>query len=56
MEIRKAVIFGATGATGRQIARELLRRDIRTRVVSRSRTNLEGAFGGMDVEIGPRKK
>jgi nucleoside-diphosphate-sugar epimerase len=51
MEIRKAVIFGATGATGRQIARELLRRNIKTRVVSRSRSNLEGAFGGMNVGI-----
>ena len=50
MEIRKAVIFGATGATGKQIARELLRRDIKTRVVSRNRSNLEGAFGGMAVE------
>jgi uncharacterized protein YbjT (DUF2867 family) len=51
MEIRKAAIFGATGATGKCIARELLRRDIKTRVVSRRQSNLEGAFANMGVEL-----
>lgn len=41
MEIRKAVIFGATGAMGKALARELRTRGIRTRVVSRSHSNLE---------------
>jgi len=50
MEGRKAVIFGATGATGRVIAQELLDRDIAVRVVSRSSTHLERDFGHTSAE------
>jgi len=50
MQGRKAVIFGATGATGRVIAQELLDRDIAIRVVSRSSTNLERDYGHTDAE------
>jgi len=50
MEGRKAVIFGATGATGRVIANELLDRDIAVRVVSRSGANLERDFGHTAAE------
>jgi len=51
MHIRKAVIFGAAGATGRPIARELLRRGIQVRVVSRNRGRLDRAFQGTGAEI-----
>jgi len=51
MDGMKAVIFGATGATGRVIAQELLDRDISVRVVSRSRTNLERDFGHTSAEL-----
>lgn len=51
VELGNAAIFGATGATGRVIASELLRRGVRTRVVSRSEENLQRDFGAMDVEI-----
>ena len=50
MEGQKAVIFGATGATGRVIAHELLDRDIAVRVVSRNGANLERDFGHTEVE------
>lgn len=50
MQGRKAVIFGATGATGRVIAQELLDRDIAVRVVSRSSTHLERDFGHTAAE------
>ncbi len=50
LPIRKAVIFGATGATGKPIAEELLKRGIKTRVVSRSLQNLKRAFETTDVE------
>ncbi len=51
MEIRKAAIFGATGVTGRMIARELLGRHIAVRAVSRSEPRLAESFGKSDVEI-----
>jgi nucleoside-diphosphate-sugar epimerase len=44
VQIRKAVIFGATGATGKWIGSELAGRGIAVRVVSRNRTNLERVF------------
>ncbi len=44
MQIRKAVIFGATGATGKWIGAELARRGIAVRVVSRSREHLSRNF------------
>lgn len=50
MQIDKAVVLGATGCTGFYITRELLRRQIHVRVVSRSRENLEDRFSGLDVE------
>jgi nucleoside-diphosphate-sugar epimerase len=50
MEIRKAAIFGATGATGREIGRELARRGIAVRAVSRDRRNLERDFPGNAAE------
>ncbi|MCB9846812.1 MAG: NAD(P)H-binding protein [Phycisphaeraceae bacterium] len=50
MEGRKAVIFGATGATGRVIAQALLDREIALRVVSRSATHLERDFGHTGAE------
>lgn len=50
MEGWKAVIFGATGATGRVIAHELLEREIAVRVVSRNDANLERDFGHTSAE------
>ena len=40
MDIGKAVVFGTTGATGRNITAELVARGIAVRVVSRSEQNL----------------
>ncbi|MFN8005961.1 MAG: NAD(P)H-binding protein [Terriglobia bacterium] len=51
MNLKTAVIFGATGATGLPIARELLKRRIKTRVVSRNSSRLEERFKGLDVQI-----
>jgi nucleoside-diphosphate-sugar epimerase len=45
MIIQKPAVLGATGATGKAIARELATRGLVTRVVSRNRTKLEAAFG-----------
>jgi len=45
--IRKAAIFGATGAIGPQIAAELERRGVPFRVVARNRARLEKAFDAM---------
>ncbi|MEJ2082590.1 MAG: NAD-dependent epimerase/dehydratase family protein [Acidobacteriota bacterium] len=53
MQIDKAAVLGATGATGFYLTRELLRRQIHVRVVSRSREHLEARFRGLDVEIVP---
>jgi len=44
-------IVGATGATGIHLARELRRRGVGVRVVSRNRARLESAFAALDVEI-----
>jgi nucleoside-diphosphate-sugar epimerase len=52
IEIRRAVIFGATGATGKHIARELVARKIPVRAVSRSEASLKVAFGA-GIEIFP---
>lgn len=51
MQIEKAAVLGATGCTGFYLTRELLRREIHVRVVSRSRDNLEERFRGLDVEM-----
>jgi nucleoside-diphosphate-sugar epimerase len=51
MEIRKVALFGATGVMGKCIARELLRRNIQARVVSRSQSNLQRTFMDMSVEL-----
>jgi nucleoside-diphosphate-sugar epimerase len=48
--MEKVAIFGATGATGRELVRELRRRGIAVRAVSRSERNLERDFGELDVE------
>lgn len=45
--IRKAAIFGAAGAIGPAVARELELRGIPFRVVGRSRAKLEKSFAGM---------
>jgi len=46
----QAAILGATGPTGRRLARELRGRGVAVRVVSRSYANLARAFDGLDVE------
>jgi nucleoside-diphosphate-sugar epimerase len=46
-------IVGATGPTGRQLARELVGRGWRVRVVARRREGLERALAGVEVEIVP---
>ncbi len=53
MKIEKAAVLGATGATGFYLTRELLRRQIHVRVVSRTREHLETRFSGLDVEVVP---
>jgi nucleoside-diphosphate-sugar epimerase len=45
--IEKAAIFGAAGATGREVGAELNRRGIPFRAVGRNRGKLEAAFRGM---------
>jgi nucleoside-diphosphate-sugar epimerase len=47
---RLAVIIGATGPTGIQLARELLLRGDRVRVVSRRTENLQATFIDLEVE------
>jgi hypothetical protein len=42
MEIRRALLFDATGATGREIGRELARRGIGVHAVSRDRSYEDG--------------
>jgi short subunit dehydrogenase-like uncharacterized protein len=51
MEITRAAILGATGVTGKYIARELVRRGVSTRVVSRSSSRLQAAFQRYGCEI-----
>ncbi len=53
MQIDKVAVLGATGATGFYLTRELLKRQIQVRVVSRSREHLETRFRGLDVEVVP---
>lgn len=53
MQTTRALVLGATGATGKNITRELVRRGIEVRVSSRSRDRLEQAFEGLPVEIYP---
>jgi nucleoside-diphosphate-sugar epimerase len=45
-----AAVIGATGPTGKHLARELVRRGVDVRVISRSDENLERAFAGLDVQ------
>ena len=49
MQIGKAAVLGATGVTGREIVRELVRRQIPVRAVSRRAGNLERDFGNEDA-------
>lgn len=51
LEHRHASVFGATGATGREITRELLRRGVAVTAVSRSIENLRRDFGELEVEL-----
>ncbi|MFB3906992.1 MAG: NAD(P)H-binding protein [Candidatus Eisenbacteria bacterium] len=51
IQIRKAAIFGAGGATGYWIARELRSRGIPTRVVGRDRERLRARFDGTGAEM-----
>lgn len=51
--IRKVAIFGAPGAFGRHLAKELIRRSIDVRVVSRSGEALARIFGTEQVERHP---
>lgn len=51
--VRRAALFGATGSLGRHLARELLKRGVGVRAVSRSRENLERDFDALDVDIHP---
>lgn len=51
LEHQHAAVFGATGATGREITRELLRRGVAVRAVSRSIENLRRDFGELEVEL-----
>jgi nucleoside-diphosphate-sugar epimerase len=53
VEFRKAVIFGATGATGHFLCDELLRRKVAVRVVSRREEALRRGFGHRQVEHHP---
>jgi nucleoside-diphosphate-sugar epimerase len=46
----RAVVLGATGATGQQVVRALADRGIPTRVVSRSAEHLRTSFGELAVE------
>jgi len=50
LTFQRAAVFGATGATGRELVRELLRRGISVRAVSRSPENLARDFGEIDVD------
>jgi len=51
MTFDRIAIVGATGATGRTLARELHARGERVRAVSRSLDRLEASFGGTDAEF-----
>lgn len=48
--MNKAVILGATGPTGNELARVLTGRGVDTRVVSRSAERLDAMFGDVSVE------
>jgi nucleoside-diphosphate-sugar epimerase len=50
MKLEKAAILGATGPIGTHLARELARRDVPFRVVSRSMDHLERTFPGASVD------
>ncbi len=50
MKLEKAAILGATGPVGIHVARELVRREVPCRVVSRRADHLEGVFAGGPVE------
>jgi len=48
--IRSAAVIGATGPTGKRLARELVQRGVQVRVISRSAKNLERAFADLDAQ------
>jgi nucleoside-diphosphate-sugar epimerase len=51
LDLHRAAVIGATGPTGRQLARELISREIEVRAVSRSLDHLERAFADIRAEI-----
>jgi nucleoside-diphosphate-sugar epimerase len=50
LKLHSAAVIGATGPTGKHLTRELLRRGIEVRVISRSAENLDRTFGGLDAQ------
>jgi nucleoside-diphosphate-sugar epimerase len=50
LTLHSAAVIGATGPTGKHLARELVQRGISVRVISRSAENLERAFAGLDAQ------
>lgn len=50
LQFEKVAILGATGATGRALAAELVARGVATRVISRSAAGLEAAFPDAAIE------
>jgi nucleoside-diphosphate-sugar epimerase len=50
IQFHQAAVVGATGPTGRHLVRELLRRGVSVRAVSRSEGNLRRAFGEAKVK------
>jgi nucleoside-diphosphate-sugar epimerase len=50
LQFQRAAVFGATGATGREVVHELLRRGVHVRAVSRSPDHLARDFGGTEAE------
>jgi nucleoside-diphosphate-sugar epimerase len=50
LKFQRVAVFGTTGATGREVVGELLRRGVHVRVVSRSPDHLARAFGELGVE------
>jgi nucleoside-diphosphate-sugar epimerase len=50
IKFHQAAIVGATGSTGKHLARELIAREIPVRVISRNESHLLCAFGDTPVE------
>jgi nucleoside-diphosphate-sugar epimerase len=50
VDFQSAAVIGATGPTGKYLARELVQRGLQVRVISRSAENLERAFADLDAQ------